>query len=78
MVGSLRVKEVSRTDTKAKDTASDLWVCPFAPDRLSKHLEFFETTETTNQHDELSGPLPSYPWPLLPQSPSNARPLVGI
>lgn len=79
MVGTLRVKEISRTDTKANDSALELLVCPFAPDRLSKHLlEFLETTEITNQHDGLSGPLPSHPWPLSPQSPSDARPLVGI
>lgn len=42
----LRVKWVSRTDSDANDTASDLLACPLAPDGLSKHrLESLETTE---------------------------------
>lgn len=79
LLGVLRVKELSRTDMKANDTALNLLVCPSVPVRLSKHLlGFLETTETTNQHDGLSGPLPSHPGPLSPQSPRDVRPVVGI
>ena len=61
LLGVLRVKELSRTDMKANDTALNLLVCPSVPVRLSKHLlGFLETTETTNQHYGLSGPLPSH------------------
>lgn len=79
LLGVLRVGELSRTDMKANDTALNLLVCPSVPVRLSKHLlGFLETPETTNQHDGLSGPLPSQPGPLSPQSPRDVRPVVGI
>lgn len=79
LLGVLRVRELSRTDMKANDTALNLLVCPSVPVRLSKHLlGFLETTETTNQHDGLSGPLPSHPGPLSPQSPRDVRPVIGI
>lgn len=70
LLGVLRDKELSRTDMKANDTALNLLVCPSVPVRLSKHLLGFpETTETTNQHDGSSGPLPSHPGPLPPRVP---------
>lgn len=79
LLGVLRVGELSRTDMKANDTALNLLVCPSVPVRLSKHLlGFLETPETTNQHDGWSGPLPSQPGPLSPQSPRDVRPVVGI
>lgn len=79
LLTALRGKELSRTDVKANDSASNLLVYPSVPVRLSKHLlGFLETTETTNQHDGLSGPLPSHPGLLSPQSPSDVRPVVGI